>query len=103
MDNITNKIGKVILVTPPSMVKPNGVSFTIVNLDEGQKKTFSSKLDEHFPSNEITVFVWDKPASDDKWLEEANINSDYVVRGTQDIIKQVETIKVEYDRRKFDL
>jgi|TARA_B100000035_G_scaffold244129_1_gene212650 hypothetical protein len=103
MDNIKNKMGKVTLVTPPSMVKPNGVSFTIVNLDEEQKKTFSKELDERFPSNEITVYVWDKPADDDKWLEEANLNSDYVIQGTHDIIKQVKTIKVEHDRRKFDL
>ena len=103
MDNITNKIGNVTLVTPPSMVEPDGVSFTIVDLDEEQKNIFSSKLDEHFLSSEITVFVWDGNSSNEKWLEEANLKSDYVIQGTQDIIKQVETIKVEHDRRKFDL
>jgi hypothetical protein len=103
MYNIKNKMGKVTLVTPPSMIKPNGVSLTIVNLDEGQKQTLTSKLDEHFPSNDVTIFVWDKPTSDDEWLGEANQNSDYVIEGSQDIIKQIETIKEAYDRRKFDL
>ncbi len=103
MDNIKSKMGKVTLVTPPSMLKPTDVGFTIVNLSEEQKKTFSRKLDEHFPSNEITVFVWDKPTTNDKWLNEATLNSDYIIQGTQDIIKQVETIKVQHDRRKFSL
>ena len=103
MDNIKNKIGNVTLVTPPSMIDPNGVSFTIVNLNEEQKKIFSRKLDEHFLNSEITVFVWDGTSSNDKWLEEANLKSDYVIKGTQDINKQVETVRVEHDRRKFDL
>ncbi len=103
MDNIKIKMGKITLVTPPSMIKPDGVSFTIVNLNEDQKKTFSDKLDEHFPSNEITVFVWDMPANNDNWLQEANQKSDYIIEGTEDIIKQLETIKVKHDRRKFNL
>ena len=39
----------------------------------------------------------------DKWLAEANLNSDYVVKGDEDVKEQIETIKAKYDRRKFDL
>jgi len=56
-----------------------------------------------FPENEITIFVWDKSKVEDKWLEEANLNSDYVIKGDTDITEQVKTIKAKYDRRKFDL
>ena len=40
---------------------------------------------------------------EDNWLDQANLNSDYVVKGDTDIIKQIETIKEKYDRRKFNL
>lgn len=64
---------------------------------------FTNKLNELFPENEITLFVWDKSNVEDKWVDEANLNSDYVIQGDTDITKQIETIKAKYDRRKFDL
>jgi len=97
------KMGKLTIVTPPSMVKPNNISFTIMNLNEGEKETFTHNLNEFFPTNEITIFVWDGSDKDDKWLDEANLNSDYVIQGTEDIKKQIEKIKVKHDRRKFNL
>ena len=41
------------------------------------------------------VFVWDKSTVQDKWLAEANLNSDYVVKGDEDVKEQIETIKEE--------
>ena len=63
----------------------------------------TDKLNVLFPKNEITIFVWDKFKVEDKWFEEANLNSDYVIKGDADITKQIEAIKARYDRRKFDL
>ena len=102
-DLLTGGMGKLIVVTPPSMTRPQDISFTIMNLNDEQKTLFTNKLNEFFPENEITIFVWDKSNVDDKWLEEANSNSDYVIKGDADIIEQIEKIKARYDRRKFDL
>ncbi len=100
---LTGKMGKLTIVTPPSMVRPKDISFTIINLNEEQKTIFTDKLNELFPKNEITIFIWDKSQVEDNWLDQANLNSDYVVKGDTDIIKQIETIKAKYDRRKFNL
>ena len=92
-DSLTGKMGKLIVVTPPSMTRPQDISFTIMNLNDKQKTMFTDKLNELFPENEITIFVWDKSKVKDKWLEEANLNSDYVIKGDADITKQIEKIK----------
>lgn len=102
-DLLTGRMGKLILVTPPSMTRPEDIGFTIINLNDEQKTLFTNKLNELFPENEITIFVWDKSNVDDKWLEEANLNSDYVIQGDADITEQIEKVKAKYDRRKFDL
>ena len=96
-------MGKLTFVTPPSMIRPKDISFTIINLNDEQKTVLTDKLNVLFPKNEITIFVWDKFKVEDKWFEEANLNSDYVIKGDADITKQIEAIKARYDRRKFDL
>ena len=102
-DELTGKMGKLTIVTPPSMIRPKDISFTIINLNDEQKTVLTDKLNVLFPKNEITIFVWDKFKVEDKWFEEANLNSDYVIKGDADITKQIEAIKARYDRRKFDL
>ena len=102
-EKLTGKMGKLTIVTPPSMIRPKDISFTVINLNDEQKSLFTDKLNELFPKNEITVFVWDKSNVEDKWLDEANLNSDYVIKGNTDVSKQIATIKAKYDRRKFDL
>jgi|TARA_B100001564_G_scaffold343943_1_gene341002 hypothetical protein len=102
-EELTDKMGKLTIVTPPSMIRPKDISFTIINLNDEQKTVLTDKLNVLFPKNEITIFVWDKFNVEDKWFEEANLNSDYVIKGDADITKQIEAIKARYDRRKFDL
>lgn len=102
-EELTDKMGKLIIVTPPSMIRPKDISFTIINLNDEQKTVLTDKLNVLFPKNEITIFVWDKFKVEDKWFEEANLNSDYVIKGDADITKQIEAIKARYDTRKFDL
>ena len=63
---LTDKMGKLTLVTPPSMVRPKDISFTIINLNEEQKTIFTDKLNELFPKNEITIFIWDKSQVEDR-------------------------------------
>ena len=106
MDNLnklTEQMGKLTIVTPPSMIKPKDVSFTIVNLDSEQKELFTNQLNEFFLANEVTVYVWDNSRTIDKWLAEAYINSEYVIYGDKDIKQQIKTAKVKHDRRKFNL
>ena len=102
-EELTDKMGKLIIVTPPSMIRPKDISFTIINLNDEQKTVLTDKLNVLFPKNEITIFVWYKFNVEDKWFEEANLNSDYVIKGDADITKQIEAIKARYDTRKFDL
>ena len=102
-EELTDKMGKLIIVTPPSMIRPKDISFTIINLNDEQKTVLTDKLNVLFPKNEITIFVWDKFKVEDKWFEEANLNSDYVIKGDADITNQIEAIKARYDTRKFDL
>lgn len=106
MDNLKelpDKLGKLTIVTPPSMIQPKDLSFIIMNLNDQQKEIFTNKLNEFFPTNEITIFVSDKLKEEDNWLKVAKVNTDYVITGDKDVNEQIETIKVKHDRRKSNL
>ena len=106
MDNLKelpDRLGKLTIVTPPSMIQPKDLSFIIMNLSDQQKEIFTNKLNEFFPTNEITIFVIDKLKEEDNWLKVAKVNTDYVITGDKDVNEQIETIKVKHDRRKFNL
>ena len=40
---LTEQMGKLTIVTPPSMVRPKDISFTIINLNDDQKNVFTNK------------------------------------------------------------
>ncbi len=104
MDNKENKeLGKLTLVTPPSMIKPDDISFTIINFSEAQKQKFSDTLNDVLPYSNVTVFIWDKESTDDKWYEMAHENSDYQIDSKQNIVDVIKKSKIDYDRRKFNL
>ena len=104
MDNKENKaLGKLTLVTPPSMIKPDDISFTIINFNDDQKKTFSETLNEVLPYNHVTVFIWDKVTTEDKWYKMAHEMSDYQIDNQQNIVDVIKSSKIDYDRRKFSL
>ena len=106
MDNskaLPIQMGKLTIVTPPSMIKPKDISFMIRDLNDEQKETFTNKLNKFFPTNDITIFVCDKLKQEDKWFKAATSNSEYVITGDKDVQEQIETIKEKHDRRKFSL
>jgi len=104
MDNIkqnetSTKTGKLTIVTPPTMVKPNAgdVGFILMNLTEEQKQEFTKSLDEYFPTQEIVVFVWDEADRGDKWLDEAKINVDYIIRENEGMKQQLALMSAHHE------
>jgi|TARA_R100000030_G_C3207814_1_gene112579 hypothetical protein len=71
-------LGTLTVVTPPSMMNPQNISFTIINLQEKEKNYFAQQLNKLFPNDNITVFIYDQHGSQD-WLEQALSKSKYVI------------------------
>lgn len=104
MDKKDNKeLGRLTLVTPPSMIKPNDISFTITNFSEKQKQEFTDTLNEVLPHNHVTVFICDNQSTQDKWYRMAKDNSDYQIDNSENIVDVIKKSKIDYDRRKFNM
>ena len=43
-EELTDKMGKLTIVTPPSMIRPKDISFTIINLNDEQKTVLTCVL-----------------------------------------------------------
>ena len=71
-------LGAMTVVTPPSMINPEKLSFTIINLMENDKNHFAKELNKLFPNDNITVYIYDNPGYQ-AWLEEAVTKSKYVI------------------------
>ena len=71
-------LGALTVVTPPSMMAPEKLSFTIVNLREKEKNHFAKALNTLFPNDDITVYMYDHPGYQ-QWLEQAITKSKYVI------------------------
>jgi|TARA_B100001093_G_scaffold507468_1_gene568075 hypothetical protein len=71
-------LGTMTVVTPPSMMNPGKLSFTIINLKEKEKNHFAKQLNKLFPNDNITVYIYDNPGYQ-AWLEEAVTKSTYVI------------------------
>ena len=71
-------LGALTVVTPPSMMNPEKLSFTIINLREKEKNHFAKALNKLFPNDNITVYMYDHPGYQD-WLEQAVTKSKYVI------------------------
>ena len=71
-------LGMMTVVTPPSMMNPGKLSFTIINLKEKEKNHFAKQLNKLFPNDNITVYIYDNPGYQ-AWLEEAVTKSTYVI------------------------
>ena len=71
-------LGAMTVVTPPSMINPEKLSFTIINLMENDKNHFAKELNKLFPNDNITVYIYDNPGFQ-AWLEEAVTKSKYVI------------------------
>ena len=71
-------LGTMTVVTPPSMMNPEKLSFTIVNLQEKEKNHFAKELNKLFPNDNVTVYIYDNPGYQ-SWLEQAITKSNYVI------------------------
>ena len=73
-----NTLGMITVVTPPSMMNPEELSFTIINLKEKEKNHFAKELNTLFPNDNITVYIYDN-IGNEEWLEKAITKSKYVL------------------------
>ena len=71
-------LGTMTVVTPPSMMTPEKLSFTIINLKEKEKNHFAKQLNTLFPNDNITVYMYDHPGYQE-WLEQAITKSKYII------------------------
>jgi len=70
-------MGMVTVVTPPSMMNPEKISFTLINLKEKEKNHFASQLNKYFPNDNIVVYIMQ--GEDNGWLRQAMTKSKYVL------------------------
>ena len=77
-------LGMVTLVTPPSMMNPAKVSFTLINLKEKEKNHFAKELNKVSPNDNVTVYLYDT-AGQNNWLKQAISKSKYVVLDNTDL------------------
>jgi|TARA_B100001093_G_C26706092_1_gene961277 hypothetical protein len=71
-------LGMVTLVTPPSMLNPEKISFTLIHLKEKEKNHFATQLNKVFPNDNCTVFIYDT-VGNNGWLKQAISKSKYVI------------------------
>ena len=71
-------LGMVTLVTPPSMMNPGEISFTLVDLKEEEKNHFATELNKLYPNDNVTVYIYET-SGDNGWLRQAMTKSKYVL------------------------
>ena len=75
---ILDTLGMVTLVTPPSMMNPEKISFTLINLKEKEKDQFAKQLNKIYPNDNIVVYFCRKNI-EKGWLSQAISKSTYVI------------------------
>ena len=75
---ILDTLGMVTLVTPPSMMNPEKISFTLINLKEKEKDQFAKHLNKIYPNDNIVVYICKKNI-EKGWLSQAIRKSTYVI------------------------
>ena len=71
-------LGAVTLVTAPSMMNPEKISFTLINLKEQEKDQFAKQLNKIYPEDNVTVYIA-KTNSDKSWLAQAMRKCKYII------------------------
>ena len=67
---ILDTLGMITLVTPPSMMNPEKISFTLINLKEKEKDQFAKHLNKIYPNDNIVVYICRKNI-EKVWLSQA--------------------------------
>ena len=49
-------LGLVTIVTHPSMIVPEKISFTLINMEEKEKNQFAKAINKLFPKDNITIY-----------------------------------------------
>ena len=75
---ILDTLGMITLVTPPSMMNPEKISFTLINLKEKEKDQFAKHLNKIYPNDNIEVYLCRKNM-EKGWLSQAIGKSTYVI------------------------
>mgnify|MGYP003389057613 FL=1 len=75
---ILDTLGMITLVTPPSMMNPEKISFTLINLKEKEKDQFAKHLNKIYPNDNIVVYICRKNI-EKGWLSQAIGKSTYVI------------------------
>jgi hypothetical protein len=75
---ILDTLGMVTLVTPPSMMNPEKISFTLINLKEKEKDQFAKHLNKIYPNDNIVVYICKKNV-EKGWLSQVIGKSTYVI------------------------
>ena len=71
-------LGIVTVVTAPSMIVPDKISFILINLEEKEKNEFAKAINKVFPKDNIVVFIYNETGNE-AWLEQAISRSKYVL------------------------
>ena len=70
-------MGGITIVTPPSMINPEKISFAIINLKEETQNEFATQLNKYFPNDNVVVYIME--GQDNGWLRQAMSKSKYVL------------------------
>ena len=77
-------LGMVTLVTPPSMMNGEDVSFTLINLKEKEKNHFAIQLNKIFPKDNVVVYLYDG-VGEKGWLFQAINKCKFVVMDRRNV------------------
>jgi hypothetical protein len=76
--------GMITLVTPPNMMNPEKISFTLINLKEKEKDQFAKHLNKLYPNDNVVVYICKKNI-EKGWLLQAMGKSTCVVVNKTDL------------------
>ena len=76
---VFNTLGVITLVTPPSMMNPGAISFTLINLKEKQKDQITLQLNKLFPDDNIVVYIYDNLVGNPNWIKQATEKGRFIV------------------------
>lgn len=71
-------LGMVTLVTPPSMMNPDKISFALINLKEKEKNHFAIELNKLFPNDNVVVYIYNT-SGEKGWIAQAMQKSKYIL------------------------
>ena len=71
-------LGMVTLVTPPSMMNAEKISFLLINLKEKEKNHFAIELNKLFPNDNVVVYIYNS-SGEKGWIDQAMHKSKYIL------------------------